>query len=170
MTAQAIFDAYARTPAARPGWTLEDRRPGPEHLLDSPVYTRGAMTLHALRKRIGDAAFFRLLRRWAESSTRSATCRSAQFIALAERISGKQLDAFFRTWLFTPRKPAGIGRSAHFEQGLADRRARLDRGVGVGGAFEREALADDRLACPPRSARSRCRRAAPPVSGRAGRA
>ena len=31
-----------------------------------------------------------------------------QFIALAERISGKQLDAFFRVWLYTPRKPAGI--------------------------------------------------------------
>ena len=35
--------------------------------------------------------------------------------------------------------------SEHLQQSLADRRARLDRGVRVGGALEREALADDRL-------------------------
>ena len=32
----------------------------------------------------------------------------AQFIALAERVSGQDLDDFFQTWLFTPAKPPGI--------------------------------------------------------------
>ena len=31
-----------------------------------------------------------------------------QFITLAERISGQDLDDFFQTWLFTPAKPPGI--------------------------------------------------------------
>jgi hypothetical protein len=142
-SAQRIFDAYARTPASAAGWKVKVGDPGRAHMLDSPIYTRGAMTLHALRTRIGDAAFFRLLRRWTESR-RGQSVSIGQFTALAERISGKQLDAFFRTWLFTPRKPPGIGRrSAYFEQRLTDRGAGLDRGVGVGGAFEPEALADD---------------------------
>jgi hypothetical protein len=109
MTAQAIFDAYARAPASSARWKLKIGDPGPVHLFDSPIYTRGAMTLHALRKRIGDAAFFRLLRRWTQAH-RGQNVTIGQFTGLAERISGKQLDAFFRTWLFTPRKPAGITR------------------------------------------------------------
>ena len=60
-----------------------------------------------LRKRIGDDDFFRLLRRWG-TTRRGHPVTIPQFIALAERISGKQLDTFFRVWLYTPRKPAGI--------------------------------------------------------------
>jgi aminopeptidase N len=30
---------------------------------------------------------------------------TADFVALAERVSGRQLDGFFRTWLYTPAKP-----------------------------------------------------------------
>jgi hypothetical protein len=35
-----------------------------------------------------------------------------EFIALAERISGKQLDDLFNTWLFTPGKPVLAGAAA----------------------------------------------------------
>ena len=31
--------------------------------------------------------------------------KTSQFIALAERVSGKDLDQLFDTWLFTPGKP-----------------------------------------------------------------
>ena len=33
---------------------------------------------------------------------------TAQFIALAERISGQDLGAFFDEWLFTPARPASL--------------------------------------------------------------
>ena len=46
--------------------------PGRSHLFDPPVYQRGAMTLHALRVRIGDAAFFRLLKDVGARATRAA--------------------------------------------------------------------------------------------------
>jgi CubicO group peptidase (beta-lactamase class C family) len=35
-----------------------------------------------------------------------------QFIALAERISGQDLDALFDEWLFTPARPASLGPGA----------------------------------------------------------
>jgi aminopeptidase N len=63
------------------------------------------MTLQTLRSQVGDRDFFRILRAWA---TRKAggNGTTAQFIALAERISGQQLDELFDAWLFTPGKPA----------------------------------------------------------------
>ena len=106
-TAQEIFDSLASIPADDGFWALKIGDPGPESLFDGPVYDRGAMTLHALRLQIGDDDFFRLLRRWTRSQARG-NVTTAEFQALAERVSGQDLDAFFQTWLFTPAKPAGI--------------------------------------------------------------
>jgi aminopeptidase N len=75
-------------------------------LFSTPVYDRGAMTLHALRERVGDKAFFTILRRWARQNA-GGTVRTKDFIALAERVSGKQLDRLFRVWLYVPEKPRG---------------------------------------------------------------
>ena len=36
---------------------------------------------------------------------RNGTADTADFVALAERVSGRDLDAFFRTWLYEPGKP-----------------------------------------------------------------
>ena len=68
------------------------------------------MTLHALRTEIGDDDFFRLLHRWTASQS-GGNVRTAEFHALAERVSGQDLDAFFLTWLYTPTKPAGLDSS-----------------------------------------------------------
>lgn len=38
--------------------------PGPAAMFDDRVYKRGALTLHALRRTVGDGAFFAFLRRW----------------------------------------------------------------------------------------------------------
>jgi aminopeptidase N len=77
--------------------------PGPDALFNGAVYVRGAMTVHALRTEIGDEAFTRLVRAWTEREDRGVT--TAEFIALAEEVSGRQLDALFTTWLDTPQKP-----------------------------------------------------------------
>ena len=106
-TAQEIFDFQASRPADDPFWTVVIGDPGPELVLDGAVYDRGGMTLHALRLEVGDEDFFRILRRWAQSLA-GGNVTTPQFIRLAERISGEQLDAFFETWLFTPAKPEGI--------------------------------------------------------------
>jgi hypothetical protein len=81
--------------------------PTPSLLFDIAVYYRGAMTLHALRLTIGDDAFFTLLRSWAATQA-GDTVSTPEFIALAEQISGQQLDDFFTEWLYTPSKPLNI--------------------------------------------------------------
>jgi aminopeptidase N len=49
--------------------------------------------------------FFRTLRSW--TSTRAGTAvTTADFIALAEQESGRDLDALFQAWLYTAGKPA----------------------------------------------------------------
>jgi aminopeptidase N len=78
--------------------------PGVEHLFDNPVYVRGAMTLQVLRNQVGDRDFFRILRAWAKRKA-GGNGTTGQFIALAERISGQQLDMLFDTWLFRAGKP-----------------------------------------------------------------
>ncbi len=104
-TAQEIFDNFYTIPAEDPFWSLTIGDPGPDHLFDFPIYVRGAMTLHQLRVTVGDADFFSILRRWATSRA-GGNVTTRQFIRLAERISGQDLDALFDVWLFTPEKPA----------------------------------------------------------------
>ena len=105
LTAQESFDAAYARPATSTFW----QRPpadvgGPAFLFSSPVYDRGAMTLQALRAKIGDRAFFRLLREW-YAKNRNGNVTTADFVHLAEKRGGRDLDAFFDTWLYQPTKP-----------------------------------------------------------------
>jgi aminopeptidase N len=95
---------YDMIPADDPFWQVLPGDPGPDNQFHDAVYDRGGMTLQALRTTIGDAAFFRLLRTWT-AAHRDGTATTRQFVALAERISGRQLDALFTTWLYTRGKP-----------------------------------------------------------------
>jgi aminopeptidase N len=99
------FARETSRPAGDPFWTVRIGDPGPDALFDAAVYVRGAMTVHALRTAIGDEAFARLLRAWTEPAGRGVT--TDEFVALAEEVSGQELDALFTTWLDTPAKPAG---------------------------------------------------------------
>ncbi|GAA1959775.1 M1 family metallopeptidase [Amycolatopsis minnesotensis] len=78
--------------------------PGVDRMFDEQVYKRGALTLHALRTRIGDERFFALLRAWALEH-RHGTVTTDQFTALAERASGEPLTDLFEPWLFDTRLP-----------------------------------------------------------------
>jgi len=105
-TAQETFDAIYALPETFGFWRPAPAAlPGPEDLFASTVYIRGALTLQALRERIGDRDFFRLLRRW-YADNRDGNVTTAQFTALAEKVSHQQLDAFFANWLLAPGKPA----------------------------------------------------------------
>ena len=63
------------------------------------VYIRGALVLHALRLTVGDEAFFETLRTYHEEF-KYRNAATADFIAVAERVSGQELDNFFQAWLF----------------------------------------------------------------------
>jgi aminopeptidase N len=77
----------------------------PALLFNGTVYGRGGMTLQALREKIGDLAFFQLMKSWAQEN-RYGNVTTAQFIALAERLSGQDLTQFFKVWIFQAEKPA----------------------------------------------------------------
>ena len=59
-------------------------------------YTKGPLALHALRMRIGDPAFFRLLKQWPAEHHGYATW--PQFEAFAAKVSGADLTGFFQAW------------------------------------------------------------------------
>jgi aminopeptidase N len=101
---QENFDAAYGLPEDDPFWSITIGDPGPDALFDFAVYARGAMTLHQLRLAVGDDDFFTILRQWATSQA-GGNVTTDEFISLAERISGQQLDELFETWLFTPGKP-----------------------------------------------------------------
>ncbi len=105
-TAQENFDFFYNDFIADddPWWDVVIGDPGPYLLFEFPVYFRGAMTLQVLRNTVGDEDFFRILRTWAQSRA-GDNVTTQQFINLAERISGQQLDQLFQTWLFTPGRP-----------------------------------------------------------------
>lgn len=85
-------------------WRVPIGDPPPEDLLSAAVYERGAMTVQALRQRLGDEVFFALLPAWT-SRYRHATATVDDFIMFAEQVSGQDLRSFFQAWLFTPTRP-----------------------------------------------------------------
>ncbi|HJQ04552.1 MAG TPA: M1 family metallopeptidase [Nocardioides sp.] len=102
-TRQWLHTAYA---AESPSfWDFSVASPGVSHIWDEQVYQRGAMTLAALRDRIGRADFRTVLRTWA-ARHRYGNGTTAQLEALATRVSGQRLGGFFRAWLVTKQRPA----------------------------------------------------------------
>jgi aminopeptidase N len=112
----------AATPAGDDSfWNPPPGSPGdPADLFDDTVYTRGAMTLEALRERIGDERFFTVMRRW-YAEHRYGNVSTPEFIALAERVSGQDLGGFFDAWLYQSGKPDMLGNRT--VSGLAERTA-----------------------------------------------
>ncbi|GAA2489750.1 M1 family metallopeptidase [Winogradskya humida] len=86
-------------------WKTPTGDPGADKIFGDAVYQRGAMAVHALRKTIGDQAFFALLKSW-PAEHRDGNATTAEFIAAAERASGKDLTSFFRAWLESRTQPA----------------------------------------------------------------
>jgi aminopeptidase N len=105
-SAHAIFDRLYRVPASNEGfWNPPTGHPGsPVHMFGPSVYVRGAMALQALRMKIGTAPFLRILEAWT-TEHRHGSADTGEFIALAERVSGRDLGRFFHRWLFRRGKP-----------------------------------------------------------------
>ncbi|MFI5685031.1 M1 family metallopeptidase [Streptomyces sp. NPDC051636] len=101
----SFLAGYHARPADSAFWQTKVADPQRDTMFASAVYQRGAMTLQALRERIGDPAFFKLLPTWT-GLHRYGNAETADFIRLAEKVSGQQLDDLFQTWLFTTGKPA----------------------------------------------------------------
>ncbi|WP_345018282.1 M1 family metallopeptidase [Actinomadura keratinilytica] len=103
-TAEQVFRRYYRMPGDSSVFRPPPGVPGRKDMFGFSVYTRGAMCLHALRRRVGDRAFFAILREWARTH-RDGSATTPEFVRLSERISGRDLDGLFRAWLYGKGKP-----------------------------------------------------------------
>ena len=73
--------------------------PGANRLFNVTVYNRGALTLEALRRTVGDEAFYEILRTYV-ANYRGANATTGDFVRLSESISDRELDDFFQRWLY----------------------------------------------------------------------
>jgi aminopeptidase N len=102
---------YGDLPAGSDFWAHRVDDPCPTHTgcVDSIfawwVYQRGAMTLEALRRVVGEARFWEILRRWVTDHA-GGNGSTAQFESLAAEVSGQDLSGFFDAWLRQPTRPA----------------------------------------------------------------
>jgi aminopeptidase N len=73
------------------------------------VYSKGALTLHALRLEVGDESFFRTMRAWADRH-KFGNVSTSDFIALAKeeapQVPATDLDSLFDKWLNQPGLPS----------------------------------------------------------------
>jgi aminopeptidase N len=124
-SAAETFADLASSPASDSDlWDPPPGNPGePANTFADSVYDRGGMTLEALRERIGDARFFTVMRRW-YAEHRYGNVSTPEFIALAQRVSGQDLRAFFQRWLYQPGKPAGLPEAKAAPQRRAEARSR----------------------------------------------
>jgi aminopeptidase N len=91
--------------SSNPIWTVPPGDPTEGRLFDQSVYYRGAMTLYALRKTVGDKAFYQILTSWT-SQHKYSNGSTEDFMKLAEQVSGKQLRTLFAEWLYGTTRPA----------------------------------------------------------------
>ncbi len=78
--------------------------PGPRDMFDDRVYKRGALTLHVLRRGIGDNNFFALLRDWT-TRHRHSTAVTDDFTGLAANYAQGALRPFWEAWLYSKEVP-----------------------------------------------------------------
>jgi len=69
-------------------------------------YDGGAVVLHALRRELGDEAFFAVLQTWVADN--DGTSRTTDdFVGTAEQVADRSLTEFFDTWLYATDLPDG---------------------------------------------------------------
>ncbi|MBO2447511.1 M1 family metallopeptidase [Actinomadura barringtoniae] len=81
--------------------------PGARRIFDDRVYKRGALTLHALRRSMGDGRFFPMLRAWT-AENRHGTVTTEQFVDLVGRHAESSAAPVLDAWLYErplPRLP-----------------------------------------------------------------
>ena len=102
---QQHFDEAYEGIGASELWDVPPGNPGRKQMFGRSVYDRGGMALVALRGRVGEDTFYKILQTWTKERAHSSGT-TEQFIALANKVSGKKLDAFFDDWLYQKGRPA----------------------------------------------------------------
>lgn len=71
------------------------------------TYNKGAMVLHMLRKKLGDATFFQGVKNYLSNTSHAyGFAKTPDFIAIMETTSGENLTEFFNDWLYNQGYPS----------------------------------------------------------------
>ncbi len=95
-------DYHAKLRRAPQDLLLTD--PGPRNMFDDRVYKRGALTLHVLRRRLGDQKFFALLKDWTTRYSHASVVTD-DFTTLAAGYCDESLAPLWDAWLYSPAVP-----------------------------------------------------------------
>ncbi len=99
---RASRDKLLRADAARPGLAIRHRNlTDMEQVLNPVIYQKGAWTLHRLRQKIGDEAFWRGMREYYRRY-RDRNASTEDFRQVMEEVSGVELGPFLQQWLDRP--------------------------------------------------------------------
>ncbi|MFG3223734.1 M1 family metallopeptidase [Kitasatospora sp. NPDC048194] len=79
--------------------------PGRKLMFDDRLYQRGGLAVHALRRALGEDAFFAMLRDWT-GANRHGVVATADLLAHASRYTAAPLGPLFEAWLERPELPA----------------------------------------------------------------
>ncbi len=78
--------------------------PSAQILYREEVYKGGALVFHALRLKVGEETFFKILRTYLDRF-QGSYAGTDEFITLSEEISGQDLKEFFDSWLLDNKLP-----------------------------------------------------------------
>jgi aminopeptidase N len=73
-------------------------------LLNPNSYEKGGWVLHMLRRKLGDAVFWKGMRAY-YAKYDGGNANTADLQAIMERASGQKLEQFFKQWVYTPGTP-----------------------------------------------------------------
>ncbi|MGP4016499.1 M1 family metallopeptidase [Saccharopolyspora sp. 5N708] len=85
-------------------WGTKLYDPGPGKELDPALYFKGSLMLHALRRTVGDDAFFSTLRQW-QRDRQYGNGSWLDFETLIQQVSTQDLSAFFTAWVHSEQIP-----------------------------------------------------------------
>ncbi|WP_369214507.1 M1 family metallopeptidase [Streptomyces flavofungini] len=102
------FEAAMKTAyAAHDQWRKDygaPAEPTEPNLFKRMRYDGSALVLYALREKVGDATFQRIERAWV-SEYKGRTAGTRQFIGLASKVAGEDLEGFLHPWLYGSKTP-----------------------------------------------------------------
>lgn len=105
MTAHQYLRQLLALPASDSIWSPPPGNPGSANrIFANSVYERGAGTLQALREKVGNTVFFKIMRGWL-SAHRNGNATTYQFTTYAAAVAHRDLSHFFEVWLYRQGKP-----------------------------------------------------------------
>lgn len=88
-------------------WAFPPAKPtSAAHVSDTPVYQRGAMVIHRIRRTVGDDTFYDIVQGWA-AAHRHGSADTDDFTAFVEKQApDEDFDEIWADWLYGEGKPA----------------------------------------------------------------